>query len=138
MTDVWNDPRVLRGMAVQLAERRARLDNGEKPLGWKLGFGAPAAPERLSISGPLTGFLTDCAPLPSGVTLRPAEWVKPLVEPEIALYLGSDVAAGANRDSAREAISALGPALELADVPRPQLALEETLACNIHQRNVIL
>ena len=32
----------------------------------------------------------------------------------------------------------MGPALELADVARPQLEIEETLCGNINQRNVIL
>ena len=69
ITAVWDDERVSRGMAVQLAQRRARLDAGEKPLGWKLAFGAPAALERLGISGPLVGYLSGRAKLPSGTTL---------------------------------------------------------------------
>ena len=86
-------------MAMQLAHRRARLDAGEKPLGWKLAFGAPAALERLGISGPLVGYLTDRAQLPSGTTLSAAEWTKPLVEPEIAIYMGKDLPGGGDRDA---------------------------------------
>ena len=138
ITAVWDDRRVSRGMAVQLAQRRARLDAGEKPLGWKLAFGAPAALERLGISGPLVGYLSERAKLPSGTTLAVAEWTKPLVEPEIAIYLGKDLPGGGDRDAACAAIAALGPALELADVARPQLDIEETLCGNINQRNVVL
>src|ERR1700724_2515204 len=53
----WDDPRIKRGMAIQLQRRRERLDAGEKAVGWKVAFGAPAAMERLRITAPLFGFL---------------------------------------------------------------------------------
>ena len=52
---LWEDARVVRGMQAQLELRRRRLDGGDEPLGWKVGFGAPAMLERLGISGPLVG-----------------------------------------------------------------------------------
>jgi hypothetical protein len=30
----WEDPRIARGMPLQLAKRRARIAAGERPLGW--------------------------------------------------------------------------------------------------------
>ena len=39
---LWDDPRIVRGMRAQLEMRRKRLDGGDKALGWKVGFGAPA------------------------------------------------------------------------------------------------
>ena len=59
MKSTVDDQRILRGMAVQLGRRRERLDAGEQPLGWKVGFGAPAAMQKLAIQTPLIGFLTD-------------------------------------------------------------------------------
>ena len=47
MTNAWDDPRIARGMEKQLAQRRARIAAGEKPIGWKVGLGAKAAMERL-------------------------------------------------------------------------------------------
>jgi 2-keto-4-pentenoate hydratase len=47
------DPRVERGMRTQLADRRARLERGDRPVGWKIGFGSPSAMEHLRISAPL-------------------------------------------------------------------------------------
>src|SRR5439155_12358815 len=38
---LWEDPRVVRGMQAQLELRRRRLAAGDEPLGWKVGFGAP-------------------------------------------------------------------------------------------------
>jgi 2-keto-4-pentenoate hydratase len=34
--------------------RQERLDAGHKPIGWKVGFGAPAALERLRLDAPLS------------------------------------------------------------------------------------
>jgi 2-keto-4-pentenoate hydratase len=44
-------------MAAQLAKRRARIGAGEKPLGWKVGLGAPAAMKNLGLAGPAVGFI---------------------------------------------------------------------------------
>ena len=65
MSTAHNDARILRGMERQLRIRQARLDAGEKPLGWKVGFGSPAAMEGLGIDAPLIGFMTDKSLLPS-------------------------------------------------------------------------
>lgn len=138
MNAVWDDPRVVRGMKAQLRLWGERLRAGEKALGWKLAFGAPAALARLNLSAPVIGFLTDRAPLPSGAVLSLSSWTKPVVEPEIAIYVGKDLPGGADREQTRAAIAALGPAFELADVARPQVDVEDVLANNINQRNVIL
>jgi 2-keto-4-pentenoate hydratase len=133
-----DDPRIARGMKTQLALRRARLAAGDKALGWKVGFGAPAAMERLAITAPLVGFLTEQALVASGSMLSLAKWNKPVAEPEIAVYLGRDLPGGADRVTAQAAIAGLGPAIELADVDRPPHDVESILAGNIYQRNVVL
>ena len=138
MTAAWDDPRVSRGMSAQLAHRRELLDAGQKPLGWKLAFGGPAALERLRINAPLVGFLMHNAVLPSGSTLSLSNWKKPAAEPEIAVHLGKDLPAGSDRRTAMDAIAGLGPAIEVADVDHPSEDVEGTLARNIYQRHVIL
>ena len=101
MTDAPADARVARGMAAQLELRRRAIAAGARPIGWKVGFGAPAMLERLKIAGPLTGFLTESARVPSGGEVSFAGWVKPVIEPEIAVHLGRDVPPGADHDTAR-------------------------------------
>ncbi|MBI1989962.1 MAG: hypothetical protein HYS65_09555, partial [Betaproteobacteria bacterium] len=108
------DPRIARGMQTQLGRWRERLNAGEQALGWKVGFGAPAAMEKLGITAPLIGFLTDRALVASGVTLSLANWKKPLAEPEIAVHMESDLPAGADRRAVKCAIKGIGPAIELA------------------------
>jgi len=132
------DPRIARGMQMQLSRRREHLARGEQSLGWKVGFGAPAAMEKLGINAPLIGFLTDRALVASGATLSLANWKKPLAEPEIAVHMGSDLPAGADSDAVKRAIKGIGPAIELADLDRPPDDVEQILAGNIYQRHVIL
>jgi 2-keto-4-pentenoate hydratase len=140
LTAPWEDPRISRGMSAQLRARRARLDAGEKALGWKVAFGAPASMERLRTAAPLVGFLMHRGLLTSGVTLPVSGWTQPVLEPEIAVYLGEDVVAGADRETTRAAISGVGPAIEVVDLDRPPTAdtVEDTLARDIFQRHVIL
>jgi 2-keto-4-pentenoate hydratase len=138
MTAAWEDPRISRGMTEQLRGRRELLSAGAKPLGWKLAFGGPAAMERLQINAPLVGFLLQSALLPSGSTVALSDWKRPAAEPEIAVHLGDDLPANADRATAKAAIAGLGPAIELADVDHPSDDVEGTLARNIYQRHIIL
>jgi 2-keto-4-pentenoate hydratase len=133
-----HDPRIAAGMRAQLARRRERLAAGDAPLGWKVGFGAPAAMATLKITAPIVGYLMKSGLIEPGSEVSFAGWAKPVVEPEIALHLGADVPAGADRATARAAIAAIGPAFELADVDLPPEDVEAILARNIYQRHVML
>jgi 2-keto-4-pentenoate hydratase len=138
MTKAWDDPRIQRGMTEQLAKRRARIAAGEAPLGWKVGFGAPAMMEKFKITAPLVGFLMQRAIIPSGGTASLAGWVKPVAEPEIAVQIGRDLPGGGDRAAAAAAIAALAPAIELADADLPFEDPEAILKGNIFQRHVVL
>jgi 2-keto-4-pentenoate hydratase len=133
-----DDPRIARGMQAQLAKRRTLLDGGARPLGWKVGFGAPAAMQRLNITAPLVGFLLQSARLDTEATVSLAGFVKPAAEPEIAVHMGRDLAAGSDRAAAAAAITALRPAIELVDVDVPPDDVETILRGNIYQRHVVL
>ena len=133
-----DDARISRGMGLLLGAWRGRLASGERHIGWKMGYGAPAARERLGITAPLVGFLTDAALVAPGATVPLAGWGKPLAEPEIALYLGKDIPGGASCDTVRAAISAVGPAFELVDVGVRSTDVAEILAGNISHRRVVL
>src|SRR3954467_12908611 len=136
--NAWDDPRIARGMERQLAVRRARIAAGEKPIGWKVGLGAPAAMERLKIKAPLVGFMMENSLASNGATVALAGWTKPVAEPEVAVHMGKDLAGGADRAAAIAAIAGLGPAIELADLNPPPDDVEVTLAGNIFHRHVIL
>jgi 2-keto-4-pentenoate hydratase len=137
MTSLHEDPRVLRGMERQLELRRRLLDDGARPLGWKLGLGTPAAMEKLGTTAPLVGFITDRGLLRDGASCAVGGWAKPMAEPEVAVHVGADVPRGADRETAAAAIAGLGPAVELVDVD-DGADVEEALAGDIFHRHVVL
>jgi 2-keto-4-pentenoate hydratase len=138
MSEALNDPRILRGMEKQLRLRQDHLKAGEKLVGWKVGFGAPAALQRLGLDAPLVGFLTDKVLLPSNASVSIQGWTKPAAEPEMAVYLGQDLTGRIDSAKTRVAIASLGPAIELADVHSPPDDVEIILAGNIYNRHVML
>jgi 2-keto-4-pentenoate hydratase len=138
MPAAWDDPRIASGMKQQLGHRRELLRSGKRALGWKLAFGGPAALQRLHINEPLVGFLMADAVLTSRSNVSLDGWKKPAAEPEIAVYMGKDLAARADRKTTSEAIAGLGAAIELADVDHPSEDVEGTLVRNIYQRHLVL
>ena len=136
--NLWEDARVIRGMRAQLELRRKRLAAGDAPLGWKVGFAAPAMLERLNVTGPLVGFLTRNARVQSGGNVSLAGWAKPVAEPEIAVHIGRDVSAGADHATAEAAIAGISPAIEIVDLTAPPEDPERILSGNIYQRHVVL
>jgi 2-keto-4-pentenoate hydratase len=137
MATPLDDERIARGMATQFTLKKERVAAGEAPIGWKAGFGAPAVLEKLKLDACLVGFMHDKNKLDSGATVSLAGWSKPAAEPEIAIYLGKDVPAGADAETARAAIAAIGPAIELVDLKPPLNDVEAILSGNIFHRHVI-
>jgi 2-keto-4-pentenoate hydratase len=138
MTAALADLRIAAGMRAQLELRRRAVADGARPIGWKVGFGAPAALAKFAISAPLLGFMLDRNALAPGATVSLAGWVKPAAEPEIAVEIAADLPGGGPRAAAADAIGAIGPAIELADVTFPPEDVEAILAGNIFHRHVLL
>src|SRR4051812_4958465 len=136
MTALHDDPRVRRGMERQLELRRRLLDDGARPIGWKLGLGTPAAMKQHGTTAPLVGFLTDRGLLESGSEIAIGGWVKPTAEPEIAVHIAADVPPDADHEAAAAAIGGLGVAIEVVDIEGGEV--QEILAGDIFHRHVIL
>jgi 2-keto-4-pentenoate hydratase len=132
------DERVTKGMAAQMSMRRKQLSSGARHLGWKVGFSTPAAMERMGTTAPLFGFMTDRSLVSSGSIVSVAGWTRGVLEPEVAVHLGSDVPSRADDAEVRAAISGLGPAVELADLDPDVLDVEAILAGDIFHRHVLL
>ena len=127
-------------MAAQLAKRRARIAAGEKPIGWKVGLGAPATMQKMGLTAPIVGFLMQRAQITSGQTASLKGFVKPVAEPEICVRMARDLQTGVSADQAAAAVKEIFPAIELADldpVPAPD-NLDAVLEEDIFQRHVIL
>ena len=125
-------------MLAQLTERRRRIEEGEASLGWKLGMGVPAAMAKLGTDAPLVGYLLAPARVDDGGTVSLDGWGTAKLEPEIAVHMGADLAAGASREDAGAAIAGLGPAIELVDLDPSADDPEAILAADIFQRHVLL
>jgi 2-keto-4-pentenoate hydratase len=136
----WDAPLIKKGMTAQLEKRRARVAAGEKPLGWKVGLGAPATMERLKLAAPIVGFLMQRALLLSGSTVSLGGYIKPVAEPEICVRMARDLPAGASPDETAAAVKEIFPAIELADLdPAPTIDnLDLVLEGDIFQRHVVL
>ena len=132
------DERISSGMRDLLALRDERLRTGERQIGWKVGFGSPAAAAMLGIDRPLVGVLMESGLLPDGADVPIGSWTAPMLEPEIAVVLDADVERGASWDEVRAAIGGLGPAIELADVDPPPSDVRAILAGNVFHRHVVL
>ena len=126
------------GLTGQLELRAELISQGHGHIGWKAGFGAPVWRERFRIDGPLVGFMTDATLLDDGAEIDISGWARPVAEPELAAYLGSDLPRGGGHEETRAAISAIGPAIELADIDPPPDDVHEILVGNIFHRGVVL
>ncbi len=79
------DSRIENGMKAQFVERAAALAAGAAQIGWKSAFGSPAAMEKMGISTPLVGFMTDKRRLEAGAAIDVSGWAKPVIEMEMAV-----------------------------------------------------
>ena len=139
MNGPWDDPRVSAGLKRQFAMRRQMLAAGARSVGWKVGFGAPASLALMQITAPLLGFITDSTVLESGATVAATGWDRGIVEFEVAVRLGQDLGPGSSAAQSRDAVSAVGPAIELANVDLQVAAtgVEEIVAGDIFHVGVI-
>jgi 2-keto-4-pentenoate hydratase len=95
----------------QLTRRRALLDAGARPVGWKLGMGQR---ERID-AGPAIGHLTSATRLAPGAEYR-ARDSDLHADAEVALRIGRAVSPSEGEDRAGAAIAGYGAALELVDL----------------------
>jgi 2-keto-4-pentenoate hydratase len=122
----------------QLEQRAGREADGDRPIGWKLGFGTPQALQSLAIDAPLVGSLFASGVLPSGGSVAIGSWSAPRIETEIAVHLGADVPAGADRAARAAAVRGLSLAFELVDFAGPTDDPCAILESNVYQRHVVL
>lgn len=132
------DPRIAAGTTRMLALRAAVMSAGAEPLGWKLGFGAPAALSTFGTDRPLVGFLTRDRLLASGASASVECRRRPMLEAEVAAHLGTSLGPSPSAAEALAAVAGWSVAIELADLDVPPTDIEEVLAGNIFHRHVLL
>ena len=125
------------GMQVQLHKWQCLLESGQKRVGWKIGFNAMADQERMKLPSPIVGFLTSESVLDSGSTYKGKKNSKLMVEAEVAILIGKDVPAAADKTQLADAIEGFAPAIELVDVARTSHDITSILEDNIFHEAVI-
>ena len=113
------------------------LTSGARHIGWKAGFGAPAALQRFGLTGPLVGYLTD-ATLCQDRSERVRRGMGQPGRRARARGPHWNRRAREGRERVAEAISGIGSAIELADIDPPPDDVEEILAGDIYHRAVVL
>lgn len=101
---------------VQNAIYRAKLEQGRKVIGWKIGLTSKAMQSALNIDIPDSGILFDDMLFRSGDTVAPGRFIQPRIEAEIAFVMkkaigGSDV----SQADVIDATDYVVPSIEILD-----------------------
>ena len=131
--------KIQHGMKRQLELWRESVASRQQRLGWKIGFNMAADQQRVGLPSAMVGFLSAKHSHTPGDSYQPPASARLLVEPEVAIQIGSDLPAGASAGQANAAIAAYAAALELVDTTRSvDDDIEEILAGNIFHDSVLL
>jgi len=113
------------GLADQLGLLRARIDAGMPRRGWKVGINVPEVQRKLGLSRALVGWLDGDRIFPSGSAISIPPGSKIHAEPELCVRMAAPVNADSDPVSARAAVGAIAPALELVDYSKPAATLDD-------------
>jgi 2-oxo-3-hexenedioate decarboxylase len=101
--------------AIQAAAIGRRLERGERMVGVKMGFTSEAKMIQMGLKDQIWGRLTDAMQAEAGSALDRARFIHPRVEPEVAVRLAKPLCGEVDLDTARQAVAAVAPALEIID-----------------------
>lgn len=102
--------------AVQNAISRAKLDQGRKVIGWKIGLTSKAMQYALNIDIPDSGILFDDMLFHDGAQVPKGRFIQPRIEAEIAFVMKSAVGGlDVTRDDIIAATDYVAPSLEILD-----------------------
>jgi 2-keto-4-pentenoate hydratase len=121
------------GYAVQSLLTRARLDQGRRVVGRKIGLTSPAVQAQLGVDQPDFGVLFDDMECPQDELVAMRRLLQPRIEAEVAFVLGADLAEGdLDERTARSAVAEVVPALEIVDsrVAGWDITIVDTVADN--------
>ncbi|MEK9664325.1 MAG: hypothetical protein VW082_06865, partial [Candidatus Nanopelagicales bacterium] len=100
------DARIDAGLAAQGAYLERSVAEGERQVGWKIGFGSPAGLSALDLDAPIIGFLTDRGAVAPGSAVDVTGWTAPVVECEVAALVGRDIPPGTRTEHIDEFVTA--------------------------------
>ena len=92
-----------------------RLAQGEKQVGFKMGLTSEAKRQQMNLDAPLYGELTDHMQVLEGGSLELSGLIHPKIEPEVAFFITSQLAAPVTKAEVWAACGGVAPALEILD-----------------------
>ena len=122
---------------IQLGMIARRAAAGERQIGWKVGLTAEPIQQQFGFHEPVFGCILESKS--SGHTFRRDELIRPGFEPELCLRVGRALSGEIDIATARAAIDAVYPALEIIET-RGDLSAQIAVAMadNAQQKTVIL
>lgn len=101
---------------VQNAIYRAKLAQGRKVIGWKIGLTSKAMQSALNIDIPDSGILFDDMRFDSGDTVTKGRFIQPRIEAEIAFVMKKAIGGeGVTQQQVIDATDYVAPAIEILD-----------------------
>lgn len=113
--DLLPDTTVATAYAVQELLTRARVADGGRILGRKIGLTSPAVQAQLGVSQPDFGVLFADMACPQDRSIDHGRLLQPRIEAEIAFVLASDLDGVVDATTARAAVGDVVAALEIVD-----------------------
>ena len=102
--------------AVQSALMAAKLAEGRRVIGWKIGLTSKAMQDALKIDTPDSGVLFDDMAFDDGATIPAGRFIQPRIEAEIAFVMKAPLGgADVTRAAVLAATGSVAPALEILD-----------------------
>ena len=102
--------------AIQSALLAAKLAQGRRVIGWKIGLTSRAMQDALGIDTPDSGVLFDDMAFADGATVPGGRFIQPRVEAEIAFVMKASLGgAGVTREQVRAATDFVSPSIEILD-----------------------
>lgn len=131
--DLVPDPSVATGYAVQSLLTRARLQQGRRVVGRKVGLTSAAVQAQLGVNQPDFGVLFDDMACEQDRPIDIRQLLQPRIEAEIAFVLAADLDSDAvDEATARAAVADVVPALEIVDsrIANWDITIVDTVADN--------
>jgi 2-oxo-hept-3-ene-1,7-dioate hydratase len=102
--------------AIQNVIYHAKLAQGRKVIGWKIGLTSKAMQSALGIDIPDSGILFDDMLFQSGATIPKGRFIQPRIEAEIAFVMKAPLGgAGVSRQDVIDATDYVAPSVEILD-----------------------
>ena len=118
----------------------ARIKEGEKLVGIKMGFTSEAKMAQMGVSEMIIGQLTDAMECPKGGSIKRSIFIHPRVEPEIAFRLSKDITQPIRLNEVLDYVDGVAAALEIIDsrYENFKFSLEDVVADNCSSAAFVL